>query len=526
MKTQRHQSVSSLNWVLRVLKSAFTDHGAFGSEVNLVYAMHFSLLFIEESSIIFETLRALCDISCEAKALWAVDTQSPKGELKVVNVVDSILQRWSTIDEFVAKWAREAQPWAVACCDVKTARRSLVILNALKPTLGTEFFRLLTTAVSYHISQIAHDPSIADEVALFVGYCFSLFEQHLEEPDMASFAFPFACAFLQCPHFQTNCLDRAMPIFLHCVRDPLLASAARRVLVQAFTPYARQLESNEYARALLVNVVKTSEAPALYIVVAAFLVNKVPFPDLARSYDQIVSNEFSTEQLNLAFFLLTNMTKTASSPLAESILRVVTDLIKRNENVVNRDSLTQLYAFAVSRLAISASAVDFIAEVARVDPSVAAPSELVPPVQKSAEDVRKEISQLVKQTKDVVPIARCKELSDLQGMIDQKNPPKIYPFAAQYEMYMGLGKGSKKMQLGVSTRFSSRSSGIIGLAPNRSFFLAAAMQNVGMLEVQYAPLRKKTVCQTFLDIPVVDNSAWKFVISPAEFLKLDDDEQA
>jgi uncharacterized protein YfkK (UPF0435 family) len=276
---------------------------------------------------------------------------------------------------------------------------------------------------------------------------------------------------------------------------------------------------------LLVDVVKTSEAPALYIVVAAFLVNKVPFPDLARSYDQIVSNQFSTEQLNLAFFLLTYMTKTAYSPLAESILQVVTDLVKKNEKVVNRDSLTQLYAFAVSRLAISASAVDFIAEVARVDPSIAAPSESVPPVQKSPEDVRKEIMQLIKQTKDVVPIARCKELSDLHGMIDQKNPPKIYPFAAQYEMYMGLSKGSKKMQLGLPVKLASRSGGIFGLTPNRSFFLTAAMQNVGILEMHYAPLRKKTVCQTFLDIPVVDNSAWKFVISPAEFLKLDEDEQ-
>jgi hypothetical protein len=38
------------------LRSAFTDHGGFRNEVNLVYALHFSLLYVEDSAELFKAI--------------------------------------------------------------------------------------------------------------------------------------------------------------------------------------------------------------------------------------------------------------------------------------------------------------------------------------------------------------------------------------------------------------------------------------------------------------------------------------
>jgi hypothetical protein len=124
-----------------------------------------------------------------------------------------------------------------------------------------------------------------------------------------------------------------------------------------------------------------------------------------------------------------------------------------------------------------------------------------------------------------VAIAKCRDLSDLHGMIDQRNPPKIYPFAAHSEMYLGLSKEKwQHAQAPHPGKSSSASTLLHGISNTRSFILASAMQNVGMFDVQYKLLEPGTVNQTLLDIPTVDNSVWKFVVTPAEFLNLADDD--
>jgi hypothetical protein len=110
-------------------------------------------------------------------------------------------------------------------------------------------------------------------------------------------------------------------------------------------------------------------------------------------------------------------------------------------------------------------------------------------------------------------------------MIDQHNPPKIYPFAVQYEMYLGLSKERwQRAQAPQPGKSSSASTLLHGISSTRSVILASAMQNVGMFDVQYELLEPGTVNQTLLDIPAVDNSAWKFVVTPAEFLNLKNDD--
>jgi hypothetical protein len=42
---------------------------------------------------------------------------------------------------------------------------------------------------------------------------------------------------------------------------------------------------------------------------------------------------------------------------------------------------------------------------------------------------------------DIFPITTCEELTDLFGMTDQRTPPKIDPFGAQYEIFRGLQTG-------------------------------------------------------------------------------------
>jgi hypothetical protein len=376
------------------------------------------------------------------------------------------------------------------------------------------------------MSKITKDDQVADRVAHYLGECFVFFVQHLDNHEVAAFAFPFATAFLQCNVFEASCLDKAMPIFIHCQKEPLLAAAARRILVLAFAPFAPQLETSQYARSLFIDILKVIDAPVLYVVAASFLADNLPFSGVDRTYDQILELSLTADQLSLAVQLLTAMTRTASSRLADSILHVMTDVSTRHEaDIVNCDHLARMYTFAVRRLGVLPSAFGFVSVVARLDPTVAVPREESPRIEKTTEDVRREIAGLIKPHPETVAITKCRDLSDLHGMIDQHNPPKIYPFAAQYEMYLGLSKERwQQTQTPQPGKSSSASTLLHGISNTRSFILASATQNVGMFDVQYELLEPGTVNQTLLDIPAIDNSAWKFVVTPAEFLNLEDDD--
>jgi hypothetical protein len=355
---------------------------------------------------------------------------------------------------------------------------------------------------------------MCQDVDLFIGECFRIICEHRHNADVANFAFPFASAFLQCTAFQDRCMKYAMPLFEHCVEDPLLANRARLVLVEAFAP---TLEKDIASQQKLLELLKLTESPALYVIVAAFRHNSLPFPAVSKSCDDIMEMTLNAEQLSQAILLLTVMLKRASQPLSDSILWVVTTLVTKHEKDINHVSLVPMYSFALSRLAMFPSAVDFVRVIAGIDPSIASHKQDFPAAQKTIEDVSKQLAEIVKNQTERVPITTCEELTDLMGLIDQKNPPKIDPFGALYEMFVALRDGTPVVKPLLSTLGSVLRSGMFG---NRAYAMASSMHDLSQASWRLKPLVVLPLLDAALEVP---QCRQEFVVSPAEFASLDED---
>jgi hypothetical protein len=506
MQAQRKQSPMSIFWVFKVLTRAFTDYIDFSSDPPFVGLLHFAMLYIEEAVELFEALVAVFDIDVDAAHLWSLDIRV--GDLKVIGAATELAKRFA--DDTLEKWTFEAIRWTVACRDIKMAYRSIVILRGLQGPIAPSFVPLLVGAVVYHISR--HSVDLCDELGLFVGECFRVICQHSEDADVANIAFPFASAFQQCGVFDDNCMRHAMPLFLHCVKDPLLSGRARLVLVDAFLPFASSLETDSSAQRLLAEITRIPAAPSLYLLAAAFLLGSLPFEPVDFTYTQIMELPLLPDQIIQGIRLLSVLLKKASRPLAESILALLTALVEKHGRKVSHSSLVPVYEFAIHRLATFDSAVRFVRAVAAIDPSIAVQKETLPSVQRSLEEVGKQLADIVKRPADIVPITTCEELTDLFGLIDQRTPPKIDPFGAQYEIFLGLQTGQVPRL--IRPTYSVRS-GML----SRSLVFAPDIQKPTAIEFAFGGLHPLPLVTAPFHLPEMSRD---FVVTAEEFVSLND----
>ena len=95
-------------------------------------------------------------------------------------------------------------------------------------------------------------------------------------------------------------------------------------------------------------------------------------------------------------------------------------------------------------------------------------------------------------------------------------------------MFLGLKKESSKkvnQMDGGQKRFTSTMSLASGMViSSRSLGVSRALHNVTLDKLDLAPLTKKVVYQQVLDLPSEDDGAWRFVVTPQEFVSLDEDE--
>jgi hypothetical protein len=163
--------------------------------VKFIILLHFTLLFIKETSELFEALIAVLDIDVDTNGMWSEDYQ---GDLGIVAMISELIKFFD--DQFIDAWTVEAIRWALGCCDLKTGYHSLVILRSLQSPIAPSFVQLLVSAVLYHLSRGTEE--MCQDVDLFIGECFRIICEHQHNADVANFAFPFASAFLQCTAFQ------------------------------------------------------------------------------------------------------------------------------------------------------------------------------------------------------------------------------------------------------------------------------------------------------------------------------------
>lgn len=156
----------------------------------------------------------------------------------------------------------------------------------------------------------------------------------------------------------------------------------------------------------------------------------------------------------------------------------------------------------------------------------------------SAGDVFKNKSGLIglpfknDERDEIVPITKCKEIKHLFGLIDQKTPPKIIPFASHYEMIIGLTKEvKKKMKLKMKEEkilsSRNRTSSFSLTSPylsNKSMVLAMAMQDRSSSKLNLTRLNKMKIRDMELDLPDDDeDNRDKFIVPFSEFLKISEE---
>ena len=529
--TQRKIQPRSQNWMIKVLTRSFVDYTV-ESAPNFTLAFHFSLLFIEDAEDLFEALVAVFNLeSVDAEYVWTLDADS-ENTMRASSIITNFVEQFKDENpKAIRKWSLEAMRWVVGCKDLKIAYRSLVILNSLNYFLNPAFPKLLADAVKYHLLNVVDNQF--DEIALFVGEAFTLLTNHLNEPAISDFAFRFASSFLHFrPFFKSYCLGNAMPIFMDCISNPILAKSAKMIIVDAFIPFAHSLELNKNAQEILLSITQKVESPELFIVAAAFLIKPLPFVNIGKTYKEIMNASYSKEVINRALMIFSAMLKNASKPLADSIFIVVTQLFKKYDISINRIQLVPIYQNALKSIAVMESASDFVQAIARMDPDIASMSDAILPNTKTINDVANNLSSINTRNNNsnngIVPITNCKNLQQLEGIIDQLNPPKIIPYATQDEMITGLKNDSSKARnrkvsiTNIPTILSSAllmSSGVI-LSPRT--IIPAAFQHNSNSKIQLAPLVNKKVIHRLLNFSKShQNKKFNFVVSLREFIDLE-----
>lgn len=519
LRTYRQLDVSSITWMFPVLTRAFTSFIT-QSARHFTTVFHFSLLFIEEAGDLFETLINVFGFEVVSSLyIWSQDDEH--GCIHATTIITDVVnilkeQKQDAID----KWSQEAFRWAVACCDIKRAYRSLVIFNALNTILPQQYIPLLIKAVQYHLSRVSEDD--CGEVALYVGVCFEVFQGQLEVSDIISTAFNFASLFLHCPAFAKGCMRKAMPLFLQCTETPTLAKNAKAIIADAFIPFLRDLEEEDESQKLLKEITTKCESPELLLIAACFLLKPLPFIEMDKKYDEIVAAPISSENANKTMVLFSTFIKTASRSLVDSILQVSTVLIRKFERAIERNLLMPVYKVALQRVSDMKSAVDFMTALLRIDPEISSSDNQEAEESKYLEDIQQGLNGfLVNSPSDSVPITNCKQISQLSGMIDQQNPPKILPFSSQYEMYVGLRKDSKGGRKKQGKKWSSSLSLTSGALSNRSLILPSSLELTDFSQIELEELPQPHITMKLLNIPTDGKETWNFVVSSSEFLQLD-----
>ena len=518
IRTERQLNVSSIKWAINVVTQAFIEY-VNASAPRFTLALHFSLLFIEDSKQLYEALISVFALEViEACFVWTIEGST--GMVRAARIVSEISAMLKEErPEAIEKWSNEAFRWAVGCCDIQIAYRSIVILNALDCSLPAAYTPLLCDAVYYHLGRASEDH--CDEIVGFVSECFDLLYKPIHVGDIALFAYQFANQFLNCPIFY-SALRKAMPIFIYCFENPVLDTSTNDILVDAFIPFLSRLESDFEVQKLLKHVIEITAAPCLYLVAAAFLGKSLPFVDVGKTYREIMAINIRVRDAEITMRLFGVMLKNASRQLMDSIISISGKMLLRFEKYLDKNAIYPIYETSLHRIAVLKSAADFITVLMRVNPGLAQHTYNPNQGKKDMAAVRRDLSTLLDKNVEIAPMTNFEQLAQLKGIIDQKNPPKVYPFTSQYEMYQKLKEDEHTQGTGRPTqkKWSSTVSMASGLISHRSMLLPTTQFGIDFAALQMDPIPHNPITVERLQWTTSQTLNRNLIISPTEFLHL------
>lgn len=439
LQTEQNQNINSIMWILPVLTRAFTDYVGTEDLVELHYTtvIHFTLLFIEKSYNFFEDLISVFEPEF-ADSVLQLTPDLEGGAINVGEVASKIAEGLHEIAPAAnQQWSQEAFKWGVCCNDIKAATRSLVVFNALRGEFLPTYAPILIDAAAYHVSHCK--PEDSKDLANFIGECFGILYNNIDNPEITPIAFNFAS---ECLHFKEigdQFLKRAMPIFKYCAFDTAMAASAKELLIEAFTPFAPVLECEAEAQELLKDIADLNSAPEALLIAAPFIKHSLPFVDFGYTYEGIMATPFDSLHCTVVLKFFIEMLRNAGQPLVDAILDVSTELARRFGDCIPAAILNQVYVVALTKVSQFRSAINFIMLITALDPSIATATQSVESENgHTFAELAKKISALVSDNRDQCAITSCSQIPQLRGIISQENPPKITPFSTQHEMFVGL----------------------------------------------------------------------------------------
>jgi hypothetical protein len=509
--TRQLRGVNELPFLQPVVRTAFNEHfwgpgqdplAEFlqAAAKLIVPPLQYSLIFVEHSAALLDSLLARLGIGAVDPAyLWLSDP--PSARLILASALEA-LRRFPAVLE---AWQTEAFRWAFGCSNVETAYRSLFIFNALGGRITVDLIPVIADAVAWHLTKAS-----APDASRFVGEVLELLNSHISFEACAEFATKFAAIVLGAHYFEPNCLRRTLPIFI--ARN----DARGRALVDAFVPFLVGLETDPHAQQRMVDIINATDSPPLLLVAAAVLRNPIPFADLHRTYSEIMSAPITAAEATDGIRLFGRLIQTASRQLCESMLAIATDLLTKFELSMDWGAVGPIYRAAKQGLAYLKTAPQLLELLIRLDPGTTMDS--VEAVKPNTEAIAGEIAKLVSKNVETVSFTKCKQLTQLRGLI-KDTQGNIFPFVTLHEMYQTLKRGGAKSERrGLIRRTSTniRSSLAISIvAPNASSTGAGAFQTL-----ELKPIGCGAIQLAHLGIDEKSIAASKFLLPVAEFARL------
>jgi hypothetical protein len=508
--TQSDKEPPQITWAIKVLGSAVAQFLDI-STPHLPLLLHYSLLYIEEAKSLFVDLISLFDVDyVDPLSVWAGEGVSTVSV--AVTLFEGVFQEQRP--EAISAWADEAVRWAVGCSDIHLAYRSLAILRSLGvPIPSPSFLPLLAESIAYHLRRNAG----IDSLSLFFGECLCYLNAHIEEPSVAPFAFQVVSAVLHARRFNDSCLEAALPIVLYCADLPDLGAQGRGLLVNAFIPFMGRLETDAEVQKLMLRICELTDSPGLWLVAAAFQDKRLPFVGLTRTSEEISAAPVSPVDAMLALQLFSVLAPSITRPLLEALMVRALEFLTKFDKLIDWTTAIPLFRAARESVSFLKPAIKLLAWLFKRAPDASICSE--PPERKAKVDVvygecADKIASLIGEDREVVPMTTCKQLPHLRGMIDQRSPPTIYPYATQFQMYRGLKES-------VWARQKPGRTGAVGsrgpeISPIRSLIWPTGK---GIAGLNLSVLPKRPLVKEVLESGdgLVQTH---YVLSPAEFANL------
>ena len=512
--------IDSMMWSIPILQCCFSEHI---SEAAPYYStvLHFSLLFNEECQKLYENLfNVFGDDTPEQIEMLGITGQIPDDKLgDIAQIISNKLGQQPSATA-LEKWSLEAIKWATCCKNLKVATRSMIILNAIGAPINPFFMTLLKESVIYQLNAIYEDYT---QFGKYMKAVFALLANNISYPLFTGFAFEFASKFIDFSPIMKTANQTALSIFIECFRNNQVAANENvSLIVDAFAPYLNEIEKTPASIQALQDCIELTNSPELKLLNCIIARSRDFSQHTQDQYNDTLKHITTRFQANKMLYFFAVMIESCSEDLMSSIFSSACDLLDKFKDTLSENRLVPICRSALKKIVFIQSAAKFINLLASVNPTIASLEFDQEDGVHSADDVFSGLDQIQTPPGEKSPITNCKEITQMTGMINQINPPKIYPFEPQMEMVNAL-KRMKKLERTTTSelrRWCSTLTLSSRALSQKSLVTPAMLQGHLLDKIECAPLQILPIKPQLLDLPNDNNFGLNLLVSDADFMEL------